>query len=56
MKLTERRHADRSPKSSRYEVRVEDAKTYVKPFTITMPLTAPPDFKSCRTSVMRGIT
>jgi hypothetical protein len=44
MKLTER-FTRIEPDVITYEVRVEDPKTYVKPFTITMPLTAPPGFQ-----------
>jgi hypothetical protein len=44
MKLTER-FTRIEPEVITYEVRVEDPKTYVKPFTITMPLTAPPGFQ-----------
>jgi hypothetical protein len=43
MKLTER-FTRVEPDVILYEVRVEDPKTYVRPFTITMPLTAPKDF------------
>jgi hypothetical protein len=44
MKLTERitRVAD---DELRYEVRIEDPKTYAKPFTISLPLTSPPDYE-----------
>jgi hypothetical protein len=44
MKLTER-FTRIEPDVITYEVRVEDPKTYVTPFTITMPLTAPPGFQ-----------
>jgi hypothetical protein len=44
MKLTER-FTRTEPDVIMYEARVEDPKTYTKPFTITMPLTAPPGFR-----------
>ena len=44
MKLTER-FTRTEPDVILYEARVEDPKTYTKPFTITMPLTAPPGFR-----------
>jgi len=44
MKLTER-FTRTEPDLITYEARVEDPKTYTKPFTITMPLTAPPGFR-----------
>jgi hypothetical protein len=43
MKLTER--ITRIDKDElRYEVRIEDPKTYVAPFTISLPLTSPPGY------------
>jgi hypothetical protein len=44
MKLTERitRVAD---DELRYEVRIEDPKTYTRPFTISLPLTSPPGYE-----------
>jgi hypothetical protein len=44
MKLTER-FTRTEPDVIMYEARVDDPKTYTKPFTITMPLTAPPGFQ-----------
>jgi hypothetical protein len=44
MKLTER-FTRTEPDVITYEARIEDPKTYTKPFTITMPLTAPPGFR-----------
>jgi len=44
MKLTERLTRT-EPDVIMYEVRIEDPKTYTKPFTITMPLTSPPGFR-----------
>lgn len=44
MKLTER-FTRTEPDVIMYEARVEDPKTYTKPFTITMPLTAPLGFR-----------
>ncbi len=44
MKLTER-FTRTEPDVIMYEVRVDDPKTYTKPFTITMPLTAPAGFQ-----------
>jgi hypothetical protein len=44
MKLTER-FTRTEPDVIMYEARIEDPKTYTKPFTITMPLTAPPGFR-----------
>jgi hypothetical protein len=44
MKITER--ITRVDKDElRYEVRVDDAKTYTKPFTISLPLTSPPGYE-----------
>jgi hypothetical protein len=44
MKITER--ITRIDKDElRYEVRVDDPKTYTKPFTISLPLTSPPDYE-----------
>jgi hypothetical protein len=43
MKITER--ISRTEKDElRYEVHVDDPKTYVKPFTISLPLTSPPGY------------
>ena len=43
MKITER--ITRVDKDElRYEVHVDDAKTYTKPFTISLPLTSPPGY------------
>jgi hypothetical protein len=44
MKLTER-FKRTEPDVITYEVRVEDPRTYTKPFTITMPLTSPSGFQ-----------
>ncbi len=44
MKITER--ITRVDKDElRYEVRIEDPKTYTKPFTISLPLTSPPGYE-----------
>jgi hypothetical protein len=44
MKLTER--ITRVDKDElRYEVRIEDPKTYTQPFTISLPLTSPPGYE-----------